>query len=153
MRRTTLICVLSAAALTATAIVIAGPAGAVGPAMAPSKLDKCGFTRKPNLSQWPGGTATMVPQGRIPAGKNTIIQGKAATGLPDGTRLELLRFNPSGNGCHGSLDRIGSGIATTVKGGNYYINFQLDRQGSYGYALQAVSGSNSYEIEFQITTP
>lgn len=143
---------LAGGALAFSVLAIAVPAGAA-PMMQASKLDKCGFTRKPNVSQWQGGTATMVPQGRIPSGKNTIIQGKAASGLPDGTRVELLRFNPAGKGCHGMFEKIGDGIFTQVKGGQYYINFQLSRQGTFGYALQAVSGSQSNEIEFQITTP
>jgi hypothetical protein len=63
-----------------------------------------------------------------------------------------VRFNPAGKGCHGSFQRIGSGIFTTVKSGQYYLNFQLDRQGTFGYAVQAVSGGATYEIEFRITT-
>ena len=141
-----------AVATAATALVMAVPAQAAAPAMSGSQLDKCGFTTKPNLDYWQGGSASLVPTGTIPAGKNTIIQGKAASGIADGTKLELLRFNPAGKGCHGSLDRIGGGIYTTVKGGQYYLNFQLDRQGSFGYAVQAVSGGSTYEIEFQITT-
>ena len=94
----------------------------------------------------------MAPTGKIPAGKNTIIQGNAADGVANGTRLELLRFNPAGKGCHGSFQRIGNGIFTTVKSGEYYLNFQLDRKGSFGYAIQGVSGGSTYEIEFQITT-
>ena len=141
-----------AVATAATALVMAVPAQAAAPAMSGSQLDKCGFTTKPNLDYWQGGSASLVPTGTIPAGKNTIIQGKAASGISDGTKLELLRFNPAGKGCHGSLDRIGGGIYTTVKGGQYYLNFQLDRQGTFGYAVQAVSGGKSYEIEFRITT-
>ena len=141
-----------AVASAAAALVMAVPARAAVPAMSGSQLDKCGFTTKPNLQYWQGGSASLVPTGTIPAGKNTIIQGKAASGIADGTKLELLRFNPAGKGCHGSLDRIGGGIYTTVKGGQYYLNFQLDRQGTFGYAVQAVSGGKSYEIEFRITT-
>lgn len=152
MRRRALIYTVSAAVLAVALTGVASPSQGAQPTASASKLDKCGFTRKPNLSQWPSGTAAMAPMGNIPAGKNTVVQGRAAAGLPDGTRVELLRFHPSGSGCHGSLDRIGSGIYTTVKGGNYYINFQLDLKGTYGYALQAVYRNNSYEVEFQITT-
>ena len=141
-----------AVATAATALVMAVPAQAAVPAMSGAQLNKCGFTTKPNLQYWQGGSASLVPTGTIPAGRNTIIQGKAASGIADGTKLELLRFNPAGKGCHGSLDRIGGGIYTTVKGGQYYLNFQLDRQGTFGYAVQAVSGGKSYEIEFRITT-
>ena len=141
-----------AVATAATALVMAVPAQAAVPAMSGTQLNKCGFTTKPNLQYWQGGSASLVPTGTIPAGRNTIIQGKAASGIADGTKLELLRFNPAGKGCHGSLDRIGGGIYTTVKGGQYYLNFQLDRQGTFGYAVQAVSGGKSYEIEFRITT-
>ena len=145
---------LAAAIVTASAaaLAIAAPAQAATPAMSGSQLQKCGFSTKPNLTYWGGGSASLVPSGTIPAGRNTIIQGKAASGIADGTKLELLRFNPAGSGCHGSLDRIGSGIYTTVRGGQYYLNFQLDRQGTFGYAVQAVSGGKSYEIEFRITT-
>ena len=141
-----------AVATAATALVMAVPAQAAVPAMSGAQLNKCGFTTKPNLQYWQGGSASLVPTGTIPAGRNTIIQGKAASGIADGTKLELLRFNPAGKGCHGSLDRIGGGIYTTVKGGQYYLNFQLDRQGTFGYAVQAVGGGKSYEIEFRITT-
>ena len=139
-------------ATAATALVMAVPAQAAAPAMSGSQLDKCGFTTKPNLQYWQGGSASLVPTGTIPAGRNTIIQGKAASGISDGTKLELLRFNPAGKGCHGSLDRIGGGIYTTVKGGQYYLNFQLDRQGTFGYAVQAISGGSTYEVEFRLTT-
>lgn len=149
MRRFTLAVAVSAAA---AALVMAVPAQAAAPAMSGSQLQKCGFTTKPNLQYWQGGSASLTPTGTIPAGRNTIIQGKAASGIADGTKLELLRFNPAGKGCHGSLDRIGSGIYTTVKGGQYYLNFQLDRQGAFGYAVQGLSGGKTYEIEFRITT-
>lgn len=150
MRRS-LTVLVAAAALTLVAVPTAHAAG-VTPRMSPSALDKCGFTVQPNLDAWQGGSASLTPTGKIPAGRNTIIQGRAATGLKDGTRLELLRFNPAGKGCHGAFQRIGGGIYTTVKGGQYYLNFQLDRQGTFGYAVQAVSGSSTYEIEFRITT-
>ena len=143
---------LAIAAVAAASLVVIAPAQAAAPAMSTNALNKCGFTTKPNASEWQGGSATLVPTGKIPAGKNTILQGKAATGIPDGTRLNLLRFNPAGKGCHGSFQPIGGGIYTSVKGGQYYINFQLDRQGTFGYALQAVTGNNSYEIEFRVTT-
>jgi hypothetical protein len=146
---------LASAAVLATAGFIAAPlahAADVTPRMSPSSLSKCGFTVKPNLSYWSGGSASMAPTGKIPAGKNIVVQGNAADGVANGTRLELLRFNPAGKGCHGSFQRIGSGIFTTVKSGQYYLNFQLDRQGSFGYAIQGVSGGATYEIEFQITT-
>jgi len=146
---------LASAAVLATAGFIAAPlaqAADVTPRMSPSTLTKCGFTVQPNLEFWNGGTASLTPTGKVPAGKNIIIQGRAAQGVKDGTRLELVRFNPAGKGCHGSLDRIGSGIFTTVKGGQYYLNFQLDRQGSFGYAVQGISGGATYEVEFQITT-
>ena len=153
MRRS-VVALVSAAALASAGLAIAPLAQAAdsAPRMSPNLLAKCGFTVKPNLTYWSGGTAAMAPTGKIPGGKNVVIQGNAAKGLPDGTRLELLRFNPAKKGCHGSLDRIGSGIYTTVRGGQYYLNFQLDRQGSFGYAIQAVSGGSTYEIEFQITT-
>lgn len=150
MRRS--IIAVAAAAAVAIVGVFAAPAAQAQPRMSASKLTKCGFTSKPNLQYWSGGTASLTPTGRIPAGRNTIIQGRAAQGLKDGTRLELLRFNPAGKGCHGSLDRIGSGIFTTVRGGQYYLNFQLDRQGSFGYAVQGISGGETYEVEFRITT-
>ena len=146
---------LASAAVLATAGFFAAPlaqAADMTPRMSPSTLTKCGFTVQPNLQYWAGGSATLAPTGKIPAGKNTIIQGRAAQGVADGTRLELLRFNPAGKGCHGSFQRIGSGIFTTVKGGQYYLNFQLDRQGSFGYAVQGISGGSTYEVEFQITT-
>lgn len=153
MRRSTI--ALASTVVLASAALVAAPlaqAASVTPRMSASKLTKCGFTTKPNLQYWSGGSASLTPTGTIPAGRNTIIQGRAAKGLKDGTRLELLRFNPAGKGCHGSLDRIGSGIFTTVRGGQYYLNFQLDRQGSFGYAVQGVSGGSTYEVEFQITT-
>jgi hypothetical protein len=144
--------IVASAALASASVIAAAPAQAAVPRMSASALDKCGFTAKPNLTYWSGGTATLTPSGKIPAGRNTIIQGRAAQGLADGTRLELLRFNPAGKGCHGSLDRIGGGIFTTVKGGQYYLNFQLDRQGNFGYAVQGISGGSTYEVEFRITT-
>ena len=144
----------SVATLSAVGLIGAplAQAAIATPRMSSSSLAKCGFTVKPNLDYWAGGSASLAPTGKIPAGKNVVIQGNAASGVANGTRLELLRFNPAGKGCHGSLDRIGSGIFTTVKSGEYYLNFQLDRQGSFGYAVQAVSGGSTYEIEFQITT-
>lgn len=148
MRRT-IIALASAAAVISVGL-LAGPAAQAQPRMSPSTLTKCGFTVKPNLAYWSGGSASMAPTGKIPAGKNVVIQGRAAQGVADGTRLELLRFNPAGKGCHGSFQRIGSGIITTVKGGQYYLNFQLDRQGTFGYAIQTADGSA--EIEFRITT-
>ena len=150
MRRSLL--AMSVVTVAAAALVVTVPAQAAAPAMSGADLQKCGFTTKPNLDFWNGGSATLTPTGTIPAGKNTIIQGKAAQGVKDGTKLELLRFNPAGKGCHGTLDRIGGGIFTTVKGGQYYLNFQLDRQGTFGYAVQAVSSGTTYEIEFRITT-
>ncbi len=153
MRRSTV--ALASAATLAAAGLIAAPlaqAAPVTPRMSSSSLAKCGFTVKPNLDAWAGGSAVMAPTGKIPAGKNIVIQGNAASGVANGTRLELMRFNPAGKGCHGSFQRIGSGIFTTVKSGEYYLNFQLDRQGSFGYAVQAVSGGSTYEVEFQITT-
>lgn len=148
MRRSLVFVGLAAAALVVTTI----PAQAAAPAMSSSDLKKCGFTVQPNLDFWYAGTGTLTPTGKIPAGHNTIIQGKAAEGVKNGTKLELLRFNPSGQRCEGSFDRIGGGITTTVKNGQYYLNFQLTRQGTFGYALQGVSGGATYEIEFQITT-
>ena len=153
MRRSTI--ALASAAAVATAGLIAAPlaqATEVTPRMSSSDLQKCGFSVKPNLDFWFGGSAAMAPTGKVPAGKNIVIQGRAAEGVANGTRLELVRFNPAGKGCHGSFQRIGSGIFTTVKGGQYYLNFQLDRQGTFGYAVQGVSGGATYEIEFQITT-
>lgn len=153
MRRSTI--ALASAAAVASAALVAAPlaqAASVTPRMSSSDLQKCGFTVKPNLNFWDGGTAAMAPTGKIPAGKNIVIQGNAAAGVANGTRLELVRFNPAGKGCHGSFQRIGSGIFTTVKSGEYYLNFQLDRQGTFGYAVQAVSGGATYEIEFRITT-
>jgi hypothetical protein len=153
MRRSTI--ALASAAAVATAGLIAAPlaqAAEVTPRMSSSDLQKCGFSVKPNLDFWFGGSASMAPTGKIPPGKNIVIQGRAAEGVANGTRLELVRFNPAGKGCHGSFQRIGSGIFTTVKGGQYYLNFQLDRQGTFGYAVQGVSGGATYEIEFQITT-
>jgi hypothetical protein len=150
MRRS--IIALAFAVAVVSVSLVAGSSAQAAPRMSTSTLTKCGFTVKPNLEYWSGGTASLVPTGKIPAGKNTIIQGRAAQGLKDGTRLELLRFNPAGKGCHGSFDRIGGGIFTTVRSGQYYLNFQLDRQGTFGYAVQGVSGGSTYEIEFQITT-
>ncbi len=150
MRRS--IVVLGVATAVVSVGLMSGSSAAATPRMSPSTLTKCGFTVQPNLQYWSGGSASLTPTGRIPAGRNTIIQGRAAQGLKDGTRLELLRFNPAGKGCHGSLDRIGGGIFTTVRGGQYYLNFQLDRQGSFGYAVQGISGGSTYEVEFQITT-
>lgn len=142
-----------AVALAAVALVVAAqPAQAMSPRMSANDLNKCGFTTKPNISAWQGGSANMAPTGKIPAGRNIVIQGKAASALPDGTKLQLLRFQSANKGCHGSFQQIGSGIYTTVRGGQYYLNFQLDRQGTFGYAVQAVSGGNTYEIEFRITT-
>ena len=125
MRRST-IALVSAATLAAVGLVAAplAQAATVTPRMSSSSLAKCGFTVKPNLDFWYGGSASMAPTGKIPAGK----------------------------GCHGSFQRIGNGIFTTVKSGEYYHNFQLDRAGSFGYAIQGVSGGATYEIEFQITT-
>jgi hypothetical protein len=146
---------LASAAVLATAGFIAAPlaqAATVTPRMSSSDLQKCGFSVKPNLDFWYGGTASMAPTGKVPAGKNIVIQGNAADGVANGTRLELVRFNPAGKGCHGSFQRIGNGIFTTVKSGEYYLNFQLDRQGTFGYAIQGVSGGATYEIEFRITT-
>ena len=148
---------LATAATLATAGLIAAPLAHAAtsqpaPRASTSLLQKCGFTVKPNLSAWQGGSASLVPSSKAAAGRNVIIQGRAASDLPDGTRLELLRFNPAGKGCHGSLDRIGSGIYTTVRGGQYYLNFQLDRQGTFGYAVQGVTGSAAYEVEFRLTT-
>jgi hypothetical protein len=146
---------LASAVAIAAGGAIAAPlaqAATVTPRMSSTELQTCGFSVKPNLDFWYGGTATMAPTGRIPAGKNIVIQGNAADGVANGTRLELVRFNPAGKGCHGSFQRIGSGIFTTVKSGEYYLNFQLDRQGTFGYAVQAVSGGATYEIEFRITT-
>ena len=140
-----------AAAVVATALAVA-PAAQALPRASASTLEKCGFTVKPNLSAWQGGSANLVPTGKAAAGRNVIIQGKAASALKDGTRLELLRFAPAGKGCHGSFQRIGSGIYTSVRGGEYYLNFQLDRQGVYGYAVQAIGGGSTYEIEFRLTT-
>ncbi|MEY3732896.1 MAG: hypothetical protein RL347_255 [Actinomycetota bacterium] len=150
MRRS-IVALVSAAAVVSVSLT-AGSAAQAIPRMSPSTLTKCGFSVQPNLDFWYGGTASLAPTGKVPAGRNIIIQGRAAQGVKDGTRLELVRFNPAGKGCHGSLDRIGSGIFTTVKGGQYYLNFQLDRQGSFGYAVQGISGGATYEIEFQITT-
>lgn len=146
---------LASAATLATAGLIAAPlaqAADVTPRMSSSALQKCGFTVKPNLDAWQGGSASLVPSGKAAAGRNVIIQGRAASALSDGTRLELLRFNPAGKGCHGSFDRIGSGIFTSVRGGQYYLNFQLDRQGTFGYAVQAIGSGTTYEIEFRLTT-
>jgi hypothetical protein len=146
---------LASAVAIAAAGTIAAPlaqAATVTPRMSSTDLQKCGFSVKPNLDFWSGGTAAMAPTGKVPAGKNIVIQGNAADGVANGTRLELVRFNPAGKGCHGSYQRIGSGIFTTVKSGQYYLNFQLDRQGTFGYAVQAVSGGATYEIEFRITT-
>ena len=146
---------LASAAAIVTAGITAAPlaqAADATPRTPSSVLQKCGFSTKPNLTYWSGGTAAMAPTGKIPAGKNIVIQGNAADGVANGTRLELVRFNPAGKGCHGSFQRIGSGIFTTVKSGQYYLNFQLDRQGTFGYAVQAVSGGATYEIEFRITT-
>jgi hypothetical protein len=146
---------LASAAVLAAAGFIAAPlaqATDVTPRMTSSSLSKCGFTVKPNLDFWYAGSASMAPTGKVPAGKNIVIQGRAADGVANGTRLELVRFNPAGKGCHGSFQRIGNGIFTTVKSGQYYLNFQLDRQGSFGYAIQGVSGGATYEIEFQVTT-
>lgn len=146
---------LAAATALATTGLVAAPlaqAASITPQTSTSKLDKCGFTKKPNISAWQGGSASLVPSGSAAAGRNVIIQGRAASALPDGTRLELLRFNPAGKGCHGSFDRIGSGIFTSVRGGQYYLNFQLDRQGTFGYAVQAISGGSTYEIEFRLKT-
>jgi hypothetical protein len=144
----------AASALVATGLVAAPIAQAMSitPQTSNSKLEKCGFTKKPNVSAWQGGSASLVPTGSAAPGRNVVIQGRAASALPDGTRLELLRFNPAGKGCHGSLDRIGSGIFTTVRGGQYYLNFQLDRQGNFGYAVQAISGGSTYEVEFRLKT-
>ena len=153
MRRSTI--ALASAATVAAVGLVAAPlaqAATVTPRMTSSSLAKCGFTVKPNLDFWYGGSASMAPTGKIPVGKNIVIQGNAADGVANGTRLELVRFNPAGKGCHGSFQRIGNGIFTTVKSGEYYLNFQLDRQGSFGYAIQGVSGGATYEIEFQITT-
>lgn len=149
MRRTL---VVSVASLAAVAALTAGQAAQAAPTMSASGLNKCGFTVKPNLSAWSGGSANMAPTGKIPAGRNVVIQGKAASDLKDGTQLQLLRFAPVGKGCHGSFQPIGSGIYTSVRGGQYYLNFQLDRQGTFGYAIQAVGGGQTYEIEFRITT-
>ena len=153
MRRSSI--ALASAAAVATVGLIAAPlvqATEVTPRMSSSALQKCGFTVQPNLDFWSGGSAAMAPTGKIPAGKNVVIQGRAADGVANGTRLELVRFTPAGKGCHGSFQRIGSGIVTTVKGGQYYLNFQLDRQGTFGYAIQGVSGGATYEVEFRITT-
>ncbi len=148
MRRSVL-----AVMVAAVAVVFAvQPAQAVSPRISANDLNKCGFTIKPNISAWQGGSANMAPTGKVPAGRNIVIQGKAASALPDGTKLQLLRFASAKKGCHGSFQPIGSGIYTTVRGGQYYLNFQLDRQGTFGYAIQAVSGGNTYEIEFRLTT-
>ena len=149
MRRTL---VVSGVVLAAVTALTAGQAAQASPTMSASALDKCGFTTKPNVSAWQGGSANMAPTGSIPAGRNVVIQGKAASALKDGTQLQLLRFAPAGKGCHGSFQPIGSGIYTSVRGGQYYLNFQLDRQGTFGYAVQAVGGGQTYEIEFRIST-
>ena len=148
---------LASAATLATAGLVAVPlaqsaSAQPAPRASASALDKCGFTVKPNLSAWKGGSASLVPTGKAAAGRNVVIQGKAASGIKDGTQLELVRFASAGKGCHGSFQRIGSGIFTHVRGGQYYLNFQLDRQGTFGYAVQAISGGTTYEIEFRLTT-
>ena len=111
MRRST-IALASAATLAAVGLIAAplAQAATVMPRMSSSSLAKCGFTVKPNLDYWAGGSASLAPTGKIPAGKNVVIQGNAASGVANGTRLELLRFNPAGKGCHGDPRHLVAGI-------------------------------------------
>lgn len=154
------------AALLGAALVISPIAMTASPASAAvstkvvpytsAQLKEFGFPKKPDLTNWAPGTASVSP--RIAAAGDTVtITGKAPKSVKPGTVLSLKRFLPSDK--KGSGDMQDLGITDAVdKNGNYTIVAQLGRVGTWGYSVGYMTdppgnvGGEFIGYQFQLTT-
>jgi len=152
---------LLGAALVITPIVMtASPASAaVSTKVVPydsAKLKEFGYPKKPNLTNWTPGTATVSP--RVAAvGETVTISGKAPKDVKPGTVLSLTRWLPSNKKGDGVMQDLG--ITDTVdKNGNFEIVAKLGRVGTWGYAVGYTTdppgniGGEFVGFNFQLTT-
>ena len=151
---------LGAAIVLSPILVTASPASAaVVTKVVPytsAELKEAGFPKKPNLTAWEPGTATVTPR-KAPAGSTITITGKAPRYTKPGQELTLQRFLPSDK--KGSGDFQDLGITTTVKKDRTFeILADLGRIGTWGYRVGYETnpggdvGGEFISFQFQLTT-
>ena len=153
---------LLGAAIVVTPIVMtASPASAAVSAKVinydSAKLKQSGFPKKPNLTAWDPGTATVSPT-KAAAGQTVTISGKAPKFTKPGQVLTLQRFFPSDNQGSGEFKDLG--ITTTVKKDrSFEILADLGRVGTWGYRVgydtdpeNTGTGGEFISFQFQLTT-
>jgi hypothetical protein len=164
MKRSTKIgaALLGAAVIVTPIVMTASPASAAVSAKViaydSAKLKEEGFPKKPNLTAWEPGTATVSPT-KAAAGQTVTITGKAPKYTKPGQVLTLQRFFPSDN--KGSGDFKDLGITTTVKKDrSFEILADLGRVGTWGYRVGYDTNPNNVgdiggefiSFQFQLTT-
>jgi hypothetical protein len=114
------------------------------------ELAQAGFTKRPNVVAW-GGTAT-VSTSRTPAGTPVTITGRAPAELKPGTVLTLERFVPTDRRGSGHFEAVDSVQTTVSADGSYWLTFEINQPGRYGYSLGAGLDGQWIGVEFQLRT-
>jgi len=154
---------LLGAAIVVTPIVMtAAPANAAVAAKTvnytSAQLKEAGFPKRPNVTAWNNGTATVSPT-KAAVGDTVTISGKAPKDAKVGQVLSLQRFIPTDK--KGSVDFKDLGITTTVKKDHSFeILADLGRVGTYGYRVgydtnpdnKGDIGGEYVSFQFQLTT-
>jgi hypothetical protein len=151
---------LGAAIVIAPIAITASPASAaVSSKVVPytsAQLKEAGFPKKPNVTAWEPGTASVTPT-RAAAGTTVTITGKAPKYTKPGQVLSLSRFQPSDKKGSGTMKDLG--ITTTVKKDrSFEILADLSMVGTYGYQVGYETnpggdvGGETIAFQFQLTT-
>jgi hypothetical protein len=154
---------LLGAALVVTPIVMtASPASASVSATVikydSAELKAAGFPKKPNLTAWEPGTATVSPT-KASAGSTVTISGKAPKIAKPGQVISLQRFFPSDRKGSGEFKDLGI-TATIKKDRSFEILADLSVLGTWGYRVGYDTNPNNVgdtggefiSFQFQLTT-
>jgi len=123
-----------------------------------AQLKAAGFPKKPNLTSWEPGTATVSPT-KAAVGQTVTISGKAPKYTKPGQVLTLQRFFPSDNKGSGEFKDLGI-TATVKKDRSFEILADLGRVGTWGYRVGYDTNPNNVgdiggefiSFQFQLTT-
>lgn len=115
-----------------------------------AQLASWGFTKKPNVAAWPGGTAKLSTTSAA-AGADVTLKGAATRYAKPGQKLSLKRFVPTDTEGSGYFKAVN---ATTKvnRNGTYTLVFDLGVTGLYGYTVGFASDGEWIGVEFQLRT-
>lgn len=133
--------------------LVAVPARAdSGVALTSAQLAKAGFTKKPNVTSWAPGTATLSTN-KAAQWEDIVVSGKAPNYAPPGQLLTLQRFVATDTQGSGSFKDLN--ITTNINpNGTFGLRMQLGYVGTYGYRIGYLTTSATPEFvgfEFQLT--